>query len=306
MPPPASPDVAVVILNWNGWEDTVACVDSCLRSSHPGVRLLVVDNGSTDGSEQILRERFPALEILQTGENLGFAGGNNAGMRRVLDTGADLVVLLNNDTVVDPGFAAALAEAARVRPDAGMLCSKILLFDEPEVLWYAGASFHPWIGWGRHRGHGQRDVGQFDRLEETDRPTGCALMVTRACCERVGLLRDDYFCYAEDLEWGLRARDAGFALLYVPGSRVWHKVSRSTGGPRSVVAVRYNTRNLLACLESRRPLPGPLRPARWAAVIGAAALGLVTQGLPLRAGLQAVLRGVGDWRHGRSGPISPA
>jgi GT2 family glycosyltransferase len=306
MPPPASPDVAVVILNWNGWEDTVACVDSCLRSSHPGVRLLVVDNGSTDGSEQILRERFPALEILQTGENLGFAGGNNAGMRRVLDTGADLVVLLNNDTVVDPGFAAALAEAARVRPDAGMLCSKILLFDEPEVLWYAGASFHPWIGWGRHRGHGQRDVGQFDRLEETDRPTGCALMVTRACCERVGLLRDDYFCYAEDLEWGLRARDAGFALLYVPGSRVWHKVSRSTGGPRSVVAVRYNTRNLLACLESRRPLPWPLRPARWAAVIGAAALGLVTQGLPLRAGLQAVLRGVGDWRHGRSGPISPA
>jgi GT2 family glycosyltransferase len=306
MPPPASPDVAVVILNWNGWEDTVACVDSCLRSSHPGVRLLVVDNGSTDGSERILRERFPALEILQTGENLGFAGGNNAGMRRVLDTGADLVVLLNNDTVVDPGFAAALAEAARVRPDAGMLCSKILLFDEPEVLWYAGASFHPWIGWGRHRGHGQRDVGQFDRLEETDRPTGCALMVTRACCERVGLLRDDYFCYAEDLEWGLRARDAGFALLYVPGSRVWHKVSRSTGGPRSVVAVRYNTRNLLACLESRRPLPWPLRPARWAAVIGAAALGLVTQGLPLRAGLQAVLRGVGDWRHGRSGPISPA
>ncbi len=298
------PNVTVVVLSWNGWQDTVACVASCLRIDHPGLRVLVVDNGSTDGSEKILRERFPDVELLQTGENLGYAGGNNVGIRRALEQGADLVVLLNNDTEVDPGFVSALVEAARARPEAGMLCSKILLFDRPDVLWYAGASFHPLVGWGRHRGHGQRDTGQYDRVEETDRPTGCALMVTRACCEKVGLLRDEYFCYAEDLEWGLRARDAGFSILYVPGSRVWHKVSRATGGSKSVQSIRYHTRNLLACLDQHRPVPLLLRPLRWTAVIAAAMLGLVTQGIPPVAGIRAIGRGVRDWHGGRFGRIS--
>lgn len=298
-----APKVTVVVLNWNGWPDTVPCVASCLRSDYSGLRILIVDNGSNDGSERILRERFPGIDVLQTGENLGYAGGNNTGLRCALETGADLVVLLNNDTEVDPGFVSALVEASRLRPDAGMLCSKILFHDRPDVLWYAGASFHPWIGWGRHRGHGERDVGQFDRLEETDRPTGCALMVTRTCCQKVGLLREEYFCYAEDLEWGLRAVDAGFSLFYVPASRVWHKVSRSSGGPRSVSAVRYHTRNLLACMDARRPVPRPLRPLRWAAVIGAAAIGLATQGLPVGDGLRAIYRGVADWRTGRFGRI---
>jgi len=300
LPPPK---VTLVVLSWNGWRDTAACVESCLRVDHPGLRILVVDNGSTDGSERILRERFPDVELLQTGENLGYAGGNNAGIRRALDEGSDLVVLLNNDTEVDPGFVSALVEAARLHPEAGMLCSKIFLFDRPDVLWYAGASFHPLVGWSRHRGHGQRDRGQYDRVEETDRPTGCALMVTRACCEKVGLLRDEYFCYAEDLEWGLRARDAGFSILYVPGSRVWHKVSRSTGGGKSVAAIRYHTRNLLACLDERRPIPFPLRSLRWSAVIAAATMGLVTQGIPPVAGLRAIARGVLDWRGGRFGRI---
>ena len=302
MSPPA---LTIVILNWNGWQDTIPCVDSCLRATYPGLRLLLVDNGSTDGSEAILRERFPSVELLQTGENLGFAGGNNAGIRRALADGADLVLLLNNDTEVDPGFVTALVEAAVARPDAGMLCPKILLHDRPDVLWYAGASFHPWLGWGRHRGYGQRDRGQFDRVEETERPTGCALLVTRALCDRIGLLRDDYFCYAEDLEWCLRAREAGLGVLYVPASRVWHKVSRSTGGARSVTAVRYHTRNLLACVDDRLPLPFLVRPLRWSAILAAGALGVFTHRLPPGRGIAAVLRGAGDRLRGRRGRIPP-
>jgi hypothetical protein len=129
--------------------------------------------------------------------------------------------------------------------------------------------------------------------------------VTRKLCERVGLLRDDYFCYAEDLEWGLRARQAGFGILYVPAARVWHKVSRSTGGVRSVTAVRYHTRNLLACVDERLPLPLPLRPLRWGALVAAGALGVVTGGLPGLPGLAAVARGADDFRRGRSGRIPP-
>lgn len=303
MPHSPLPQVTVVVLNWNGWQDTVACVESCLRADYPRLRLLLVDNGSTDGSERILRDRLPGLEFLQTGENLGFTGGNNAGIRRALEEGADFVLLLNNDTTVDPGFAAALVEAAEAHPRAGMFCSKVLRFDRPEVLWYAGASFHSWLGWGRHRGHGQRDVGQFDLVEETGRPTGCALMVRRALCEQVGLLRDDYFCYAEDLEWGLRARAAGYQVLYVPGSRVWHKVGRSTGGARSTTALRYQTRNLLACVDAQLPLPAPARVLRWGAILGAAGLSLITQGLPKRKGAAAIAGGVGDRLRGRSGRL---
>jgi GT2 family glycosyltransferase len=281
----------------------VACVESCLRATYPRLRLLVVDNGSTDGSDAILRGRFPSVELLQTGENLGFAGGNNAGIRHALGAGADHVVLLNNDTTVDPGFVTALADAARANPRAGILSSKILLFDQPDVLWYAGASFHPWLGWGRHRGHGARDIGQFDRVEETDRPTGCALLVTRACCEQVGLLREEYFCYAEDLEWGLRARAQGFQILYVPGSRVWHKVSRSTGGARATLPLRYQTRNVLACVDAQFPLPFPARVLRWGTIVAAAGLGLFTQGLPRREGAVAIIQGVSDHLAGRRGPL---
>ena len=297
--------LTIVILNWNGWQDTVACVETCMRLDEPRPRLLIVDNGSTDGSEATLRKRFPSIDLLQTGENLGFAGGNNAGIRHALARGADRVLLLNNDTTVDASFATALANAAAAHPGAGMLCPKILLHDRPDALWYAGASFHPLLGWGRHRGYGQQDRGQFDRLEETSRPTGCALLVTRELCEQVGLLRDDYFCYAEDLEWGLRAREAGFGVLYVPASRVWHKVSRSTGGARSVTAVRYHTRNLLACVDERLPLPRLARPLRWGAILAAGGLGVLAGGLPPGPGLAAVLRGAGDFLRGRSGRIPP-
>jgi len=299
----APPTVTVVVLNWNNLPDTIECLESLRAVTYPALRLLVVDNGSTDGSEAALRERFPGLELLQTGQNLGFAGGNNAGIRRAFADGADHVLLLNNDTTVDPGFVTALVEAARANPRAGLLSSKILFFDRPDVLWYAGASFHRRLGWGRHRGYGQRDVGQFDRIEETDRPTGCSLLATRACCERVGLLPEHYFCYAEDLEWGLRALAFGFQVLYVPESRVWHKVSRSTGGARSTTAVRYQTRNLLACVDAQLPLPFPARVLRWGAILAAAGLGLFTQGLPRREGAAAIVQGARDYFRGRRGPI---
>jgi hypothetical protein len=298
-----APVVTVVVLNWNNAQDTIDCVESVLSCTYPGLRILLVDNGSSDGSEAVLRARFPGIPLLQTGENLGFAGGNDAGIRRALSDGAELVLLLNNDTTVDPGFVDALVTAARAHPGAGMLCPKILFHDRPDVLWYAGASFHPWMGWGRHRGHGQVDRGQFDRLEETGRPTGCALLVTRALCERVGLLREDFFCYAEDLEWGIRARKAGFSVLYVPASRVWHRVSRSTGGERAVTPVRYLTRNVLACVDDQLPLPPGIRWLRRGAILAAGAIGVFTNRLPIGPGLAAVARGAGDRWRGRMGRL---
>jgi GT2 family glycosyltransferase len=295
-----APLVYVIVLNWNGRQDTAACLESCLQLSYPRVRLLVVDNGSVDGSEEALRERFPDVPLLQTGKNLGFAGGNNVGIRYALEHGAEFVLLLNNDTVVDPRFVDALVAAA-ADPAVGMLIPKIYYFEPPDVLWYAGAYMNEWLGWGNHLGAGKRDVGQFDAISETNRPTGCALMVRRAVCETVGLLAEEYFCYCEDLDWGLRARNAGFKLLYVPTSKVWHKISRSTGGSRSGVSLYYYVRNLLLCLDRNHPLPAPLRLLRHLVIVASSALGLFTMRIPKRAGAGFIWRGARDYYGGHFG-----
>jgi GT2 family glycosyltransferase len=305
MSPSSQPLVHVVILSWNGRDDTLACVESCLRATYPNLRVLVVDNGSTDGSPAAVRERFPAAEVLELGENLGYTGGNNAGIRHALAAGADHVLLLNNDTIVDPGFVEPLVEEAGRDPSIGMLNSKMYFFDEPDRIWFAGASFHPWLGWGRHHGYGDLDRGQFDRPEWLERATGCSLLVTRALCARVGLLSDGYFAYCEDLDWSVRARKAGFKIRYVPASRIWHKVSRSTGGTGSGVSHYYFTRNMLRCLDANWPVARPFRPVRWSAVVATSLLGVLTQRVPWRRGGANVLRGAWDYLRGRQGRWTP-
>src|SRR5436190_24389108 len=132
---PGMPSLVAVVLNWNGGEDTVRALDSL-----SGIETICVDNGSIDGSAEEVERRFPEVELVRTGTNLGFAGGNNVGIRRALDRGADWVLLLNNDAVAEPGLADALARAAAVRPDAGALACKVL-FEDGETVMYAGASF---------------------------------------------------------------------------------------------------------------------------------------------------------------------
>jgi len=293
--------VYVVILNWNGHADTIECVKSCLKTSYPRTRVVVVDNGSSDKSEQLLRTAFPEIDVIQTGANLGFAGGNNVGIRHALANAADYVLLLNNDTIVDPDFITPLVAAATSDLEAGILCSKIFFHDTPNVIWFAGASFFPTIGWGRHRGEGQIDHGQFDQPGETGRPTGCAMMVTRKLCETTGLLREEMFCYAEDLDWGLRARTAGSKVLYVPTSKVWHKVTRATGGVASPLSQYYTIRNTLLCLDLNAPLPLPLRGLRYVTAIAPGVIGAIKQRGPKLARLRAIAKGVWDYCQNRYG-----
>jgi len=298
-----SPKVSIIVLNWNGYRDTVECVNSLGKVAYSNCEIVIVDNGSTDGSEEILRKSFPDIKIIQTGRNLGFTGGNNVGIRHALTNGADYVILLNNDTIVDRAFAGELVKAAETDKSIGLFCSKIYFYDRPDVFWYAGASFHPWLGWGRHRGFNKRDVGQYDRIEGTERPTGCALMATRELCEKIGLLREEYFCYCEDLDWGMRARDAGYKIVYVPASKVWHKVSRSTGGGSTGISLYYYTRNMLKCLDENKPLPFPLRQARYCTFLAAALLGLFTQDLPKGIGVSQIWGGASDYFQGRFGEL---
>jgi len=249
--------VTIIILNWNGWQDTIECVESCRKLSYANFRIIIVDNGSKDGSEAILRERFPDIDIIQTGANLGFAGGNNVGIRYALEQGAEFVWLLNNDTVVDAEALSAMLHVAKGDKTVGMVGSKIVYHGDPRRLWYAGAvldqerAYRPY-----HLGLNEVDLGQYDEACETGYITGCSLLARKEMMTDVGLLDDELFLYFEDVDWCARAKERGWKLLYCPGSLVYHKVSLSVGGVASPTLLYYTARNRLYFV--RRNFPGKL------------------------------------------------
>ena len=223
--------LAVILLNWNGRRDTLAALEAlALCRMPPGWSpwTIVVDNGSTDGSVAALAARGDA-ELIALHDNLRFAGGNNVGLRRALAGGADAIALLNNDTEPDAGLFERLLLALDQDPAAGAAGPLIYYGPPSDRIWYAGGICRPGLGWSRHRGIGHRDRGQYRAVESTGYVTGCCLLARREVWEAVGLLDDRYYIYAEDADWCLRARAAGYRLLFVPTARLWHKVSASSG-----------------------------------------------------------------------------
>lgn len=234
----------IIILNWNGYDDTLECVRSCLNQDYQPATIVIVDNDSDDDSESRLRAQFPQLVILQAGANLGYAGGNNLGIRYALEQNADYIWLLNNDTIIDTKALDELMGAAAIYPESGMIGSKILYYSEPSVINYAGGRIDADLGLSEHIGIYERDNHQFDVLSETGYITGCSLLVKRSVVERIGYMDESYFLYFEESDWCLKAKTHGFSLLYVPASIVYHKESVSTRKV-SGATTYYMTRNRL-------------------------------------------------------------
>jgi GT2 family glycosyltransferase len=289
-------NLVAVVLNWNGGDDTAAAL-----ASLEGTDTICVDNGSTDGSPDELARAFPGVELIRNDSNLGFAGGNNVGIRRALERGADWVLLMNNDAVAGDGLVTALEGAAAVRPDAGVLACKVL-FEDGITVMYAGASFRPLLGYsGRRVGFGAAD--NFHELHDVDRADGAAMAISRAALERAGLLDGELFLYVEDVDLSLRARAAGFAVVFVPAAVVRHKGSASTGGSSSTTNMYYSTRNTIAVVERYRPLPPGLRALRRGVVVTTHLAQAATH--PARgAAARAVIDGWRDARAGRLGQRS--
>ncbi len=292
------PFVSIVVLNWNSYDDTINCIESLKKITYPEYEIIIVDNGSTDGSERILKQRFPELTLIQTGHNLGFTGGVNAGIRHALKEGADYIHLLNNDTVVAPDFLEELLKVAEKDGKAGILCSKIYFYHRPDRIWYAGATFYSLIGLTVLVGCGRKDNKRFDTIRETE-PTGCSMLLKREVCEKIGLFDEEYFCYYEDLDFGMRAKRAGFRTLYVPSSKVWHKIGETTKG--SLVMVYYLVRNCMRFADTYYPLPAFVRHIRYGLVTGMFTLYvLITQKQKLKA-MRRIYQGVRDYLNGRFG-----
>ena len=289
------PCVFIIILNWNGWRDTLACVESCRKLTWPNFRIVVVDNDSTDGSEEILRQQLKDVEIIQSGANLGFAGGNNIGIRQVLGLGADYVWLLNNDAVAETGALTMLVEMMEHEPSAGIAGSKIYYYDDPRRIWFAGGAWEK--GWLRlrQRGANQLDVGQFDEAGEVGSLTGCSMLVRSAAIREIGLMEESYFLYWEDTEWCARAQENGYKVVFVPSSHVWHKVSVSTG-QGSFSQYYYYTRNGFLFLREHDLLLLPLF-AVYTILFGIKSL-IMGNSQPLQGGWAGLM----DFLRGKRGP----
>ncbi len=296
-----SPRVAIVMLSWNGREDTLACLDSLANLSYPQWFVVVVDNGSTDGSADAVAASHPDAVLVRLGRNHGFTGGTNRGIAAALERGADAVVLLNNDMLVEPGFIEPLVRAVAEDPSAAAACCQILFADAPDRIWYAGAPYRPGRGHhGRNIRFGETPLPPCAAPYATDCACAGAMLISRSALEQLGLLEDDLFAYREDLEWSLRARSHGRRVLVVPASVVRHKVSASTGGEASPTSLYYDVRNGLAVAERYDPRGR----VRTAARRGESVLAHLAQGIRARhrsSAVRAVLAGWWDARRGRLG-----
>ena len=244
-----APTVFVVVLNWNGWRDTHACLESLAGLTYPNAHLVVIDNASEDGSETRLRELHPELTLLQSGANLGFAGGNNVGLRYALERGAEYVWLLNNDTLVEPDALTVLVDKMQRDPGLG-LCGSTLLYEAARdtVQALGGARYNRWLGTVQHIGeHQARSRTHRRRRSKSSSTISSArrCLASRPFLERVGLLQDDYFLYFEELDWAARARGT-FRLGYASRSIVYHKEGSSSGGTGRAKAAKSYTADLYA------------------------------------------------------------
>jgi GT2 family glycosyltransferase len=297
-----APHVAVIVLSWNGREDTLGCLGSLQHATYPELSVVCVDNGSTDGSADAVAAAFPEVTLVRLPQNLGFAGGMNAGLRVALESGADAALTLNNDMVVQPGFVEPLADALAEDPVAAAACAQVLFADPPDRVWYAGAEWRPRRGHhGRHLGHGGPPLDAALPPFVTERACAGAMLAPRSALERVGLFDESLFAYAEDVDWSLRAWTAGLHVLVVPASVVRHRVSAASGGASAPTTIYYGLRNGIVVAERHVPLSGPHAALRRGEAVAAHAAQALLAGRR-REGLRAVLQGWRDARRGRLGP----
>jgi hypothetical protein len=220
--------VAVVLLNYNTFKDTRDCIDSLQKCTYPNFEIWLVDNASKDDSfEKLQALYYESVIFVSSKKNLGFAGGCNLGTYKALDAGADYILLLNNDTVVDPDFLNHLVDLAETKPNAGLVGGKIYLYDEKNIFWDAGGYISLRAGNGIRRGHGSEDNGQFNQEEKVEFVTGCMMLIKKEVIEEVGGLPETYFFGVEEWDYGCRVRRAGYDLWYAPKTKIWHKVGGS-------------------------------------------------------------------------------
>lgn len=278
----ASPQVSIIILNWNGWRDTLECLESLYQINYSNYNIILVDNNSTNESiEQIRNYAKGKLKVKSTffdynsqnkpiqvmecnkenslkthksvknrifliknDKNYGFAEGNNIGIKfAVKNLNPDYVLLLNNDTVVDRDFLGELVETGEYDESIGIVGPKIYYYKDPQKIWCIGGKISWKFARGIHIGTNELDKGQYEEKREFDYVSGSAFLIKTKVLKKTGLMDRQFFLYFEESDLALRASQLGYKSAYSPKSKIWHKVSNSGGGLSKSIGLYYITRN---------------------------------------------------------------
>ena len=264
--------VSIILLNYNGYEDTIACFESLQKITYPNYNVIIVDNDSPDKSMDnmidYMREKnvdhgyfesptfamntsgkIPKVTLIQSGFNGGYGHGNNIGVKYALNNGADYVLLLNNDTIVDPDFLEPLVQMCEEDKTIGIASGKIYFYDRPDTIWFNGGRFSPCTAKVEHYNFNEKDTGQIPEKQITF-ISGCMWLIPKKVFDDVGFINEDYFMYVEDLEFCQRVIASGYGLKIMPNSHIFHKVGSSSDGNFESFTVYYKTRNYISFMRS--------------------------------------------------------
>lgn len=252
--------VAIILVNWNGFTYTKACLESLEKVKNPAFKVVLVDNASKAPEGKQLKALFPQIHLIANSENLGFTGGNNVGIRYALTQGFDQVLLLNNDTLVDPDFLTSL-QACLQKPGYGVAQPFICFAKEPKTLWSAGGKWNSLLGRAITLGDRVPLSTYQPKSTELDWATGCCMLVSREVLLQVGLLPEPYFAYFEDVDWSLRIRKAGFKIGLAENSKIYHEAGAASKkhhaeGTLSPKVFYFHVRNQLFLLRQQQVVLG--------------------------------------------------
>ena len=219
--------VSIILINWNNYKNTSECLESLGEITYPNYKIIVVDNGSGDGSYQRLVSENPQHQFIRNKENLGFAVANNVGIRDAMEKGTDYVLMLNNDTIVKKDFLEPMVSFLENHDDAGVAGGKIYYYDEPDKIWTIGGDVQLLRGGSIYYGRGEKDKGQFDEIKQVTHISGCMTLIKTKVLEIVGLLSEQYFFRGEEWDFCYRVSKQSYKLFYIPDSVIWHKISQT-------------------------------------------------------------------------------
>lgn len=236
------PKIGIVISNYNGWQDTQACLDSLARQTFQDFEVILLDDRSDNDSVSRLRDDLPPwVTFLPQVQNLGFAAANNVGIRCALAHGAEYIMLLNNDTVCAPDMLERLLEDC---PAGAVCCPKMLFLDSPQEIWFAGGELDRRTMQVTHLGGHEPDGPKYDSSRQVNFITFCCVLMPRAVVETIGFLDESLFMYCEDVDYCLRLQDAKIPMWYLPRAKLWHKAGASGSGALSMYYITRNTLTL--------------------------------------------------------------
>ncbi len=294
------PRVGIVVLNWNGLQDTLECLESLSGMAYTNREIIIVDNGSTDGSPEAIRERYPEVRLLRNARNLGFAGGNNAGIRKALDDGAEMVWVLNNDTIVEKDALSHLVATAMDSEEIGLASPVIRYYDDPGTVQFCGS----YIEWEKKRIVHMDEMGANIGNNMPMCLWGTALLIKRSSIDRIGFLDEKYFAYHEDEEYSMRAVRAGLRNVVEPQAVIFHKNSRSTGSNDAPFQVFLRSRNIyFLWMDTLKGIKKVSHLRRYLAHIVSYGGALREKSLP--DSVEACLDGVWHAFRGAGGPRNP-